>query len=690
MDINSPRIAPEKQRELEQKFRERHHHHGGALRRVGFQREWMLWTRWLWVLALCVATALLIVHNSATTYARSHPNTAGSSEHSAFDSRPSYHDDGLGLAAFLTPERRAVVVPGNGGRSPLPRFDDVGVLFPRPQPQHHRSSLSAPVAAAAAAAAAAGGGADELGLNGFNTHHSHHDAEPASQVAEQDTTPETDARPLLFRGEEQPKEMGAPLQQQQQQQQQQQRKQEVGSTTTSDEAAPAPTPVLTSNVVPIDFTSVLKKYGPGINPKPQVRNRFKKTFVDFRTSECMYTCKLLKAMQWETGINDFPAVFPALLLTHWTNYKKYRSASNSIVNQIGPRGSECIGGGKGKQLRCRESLAATHGCEYSSLALQPQQWNFQNPAQCKDFFRSVDENAREGDTWIVKPGGSYHGDGIQLHHGVGKLKKRYGACKRVFREGVIAQEYISKPVLWEGKKFDFRSYLLIASTEPFLAFYHDGFVRRAELKYSSSSSDPRAAITNSRSQSEDNHFYGFSHLQEMLTRDHGFASDFMQTKFLPHALRASLYLFHTAKNLIFRRKGRFQVYALDWMLDVNGDIHLLEANGNPLVRDYPGTGLTPAMWTSMIELEEKIHMRPKQLPDLAVRQGFAYSGWKLIYNELEEAMEQDAYDACRVNAYADEQHPLYGFATTTATAGASAGVDAAAAADDDDDENQGE
>ena len=38
-------------------------------------------------------------------------------------------------------------------------------------------------------------------------------------------------------------------------------------------------------------------------------------------------------------------------------------------------------------------------------------------------------------------------------------------------------EYLD-PALLDGHKFDVRSYLLVASLDPLLVFYHDGFVRR--------------------------------------------------------------------------------------------------------------------------------------------------------------------------------------------------------------------
>lgn len=42
----------------------------------------------------------------------------------------------------------------------------------------------------------------------------------------------------------------------------------------------------------------------------------------------------------------------------------------------------------------------------------------------------------------------------------------------------IAQTYITNPLLLNyNNKFDFRVYMLIASTNPLIVYYHDGFLR---------------------------------------------------------------------------------------------------------------------------------------------------------------------------------------------------------------------
>jgi hypothetical protein len=269
----------------------------------------------------------------------------------------------------------------------------------------------------------------------------------------------------------------------------------------------------------------------------------------------------------------------------------------------------------------------------------------------------------------MKPGGSFHGRGITLHEGDVGLRAKYGTCKKKLPEGLIIQEYVSKPALMGGHKFDLRTYLLVASTAPFLAFYHDGFVRRSENPYSTDTSgltDVKTHITNAASQSSENHFFGFHQLQNVLTQEHNFPPDYFERVFRPRAMRVSQFLFQTAYNRtgtkFEARKGRFQLFALDWMIDSDGNSFLLEGNGDPSIKGYTGTDLTPGVWDSMLTLVEAIHIKPETIArPLSVRLGFRWEGWRLLFNEMEAELAHDYYDGCKINKYQADRHPLYSY-----------------------------
>lgn len=59
-----------------------------------------------------------------------------------------------------------------------------------------------------------------------------------------------------------------------------------------------------------------------------------------------------------------------------------------------------------------------------------------------------------------------------------------------------SDRYIQQPLLLEGKKFDVRSYLLIACTAPYVLFFAQGYVRLTCVNYDAASDDLTVHLTN--------------------------------------------------------------------------------------------------------------------------------------------------------------------------------------------------
>jgi len=324
-----------------------------------------------------------------------------------------------------------------------------------------------------------------------------------------------------------------------------------------------------------------------------------------------------------------------------------------MLNSIGVSG--CIGGSKILQLECRRNLANRSGCSYDTdLRLQPRQFRLDTKSECRQLLEFA--GAVPDKLWLFKPSNTFHGSGIKVLNGLSEVQIQARNCQHP--RNAIIMEYISSPAtITNGHKFDLRSYLLVGSLDPQLVFYADGFIRRSETKYATASTkDRKAHITNIQGQDSKDHFLNFTDLGKELEKELGFEKDFI-SKIRDHMKRASVYVFKTTdtqKKSLSRFPGRWHIFGVDWMIDVNGTVHLLEGNGYPLVTNYPIEGLTPDLWEETVDLVLKIHTSPDDLgSSVTVRDKFAFGKWSLIYNELEDEWnkkhDKPHFNACAVN-----------------------------------------
>ncbi|KAH3693719.1 hypothetical protein DPMN_081159 [Dreissena polymorpha] len=82
---------------------------------------------------------------------------------------------------------------------------------------------------------------------------------------------------------------------------------------------------------------------------------------------------------------------------------------------------------------------------------------------------------KKNKTFIIKPSNGAQGHGISLCRNIDKIPTT---------ENFIVQEYMDKPLLLDGYKFDLRIYVLVSSCDPLRLFlFNDGLVRMSTEKY---------------------------------------------------------------------------------------------------------------------------------------------------------------------------------------------------------------
>lgn len=78
-------------------------------------------------------------------------------------------------------------------------------------------------------------------------------------------------------------------------------------------------------------------------------------------------------------------------------------------------------------------------------------------------------------TWICKPASSSQGKGIFITKDISDIPNR---------TPMVVSEYVGRPLLIDGYKFDLRVYVALTSINPLrLYIYEDGLARFATQKY---------------------------------------------------------------------------------------------------------------------------------------------------------------------------------------------------------------
>jgi hypothetical protein len=126
-----------------------------------------------------------------------------------------------------------------------------------------------------------------------------------------------------------------------------------------------------------------------------------------------------------------------------------------------------------------------------------------NDAQFLEFASKYAENrqSRRPNYWIIKPGEfSNRGQGISCTNKSEDVRARVDNLKKLGKnKSLIVQQYIVNPMLYNGRKFDIRTYMLVSTNNGvFRAYwYQDGYVRTSSYAWRLENiSNPLIHLTN--------------------------------------------------------------------------------------------------------------------------------------------------------------------------------------------------
>ncbi|XP_078415361.1 protein polyglycylase TTLL10-like [Cetorhinus maximus] len=220
------------------------------------------------------------------------------------------------------------------------------------------------------------------------------------------------------------------------------------------------------------------------------------------------------------------------------------------------------------------------------------------------------EIMEDGPIWISKPAGSNMGKGIFLLKCQddfldfrAKLESvEQNASNKTYYYGLpinrIVQRYLHKPLLLEGRKFDVRSYLLIACTSPHMIFFRHGYVKLACNKYDPYSDDLTSHLTNQfvqkknplYSEMKEDTVWSMEHLNDYINEKYTEAKhlpkDWVFTVFEKRMRKIMIQCFFAVKGKMECKLGYFSLLGCDFIVDQNFKIWLLEINTNPSLQRH--------------------------------------------------------------------------------------------------------
>ena len=204
--------------------------------------------------------------------------------------------------------------------------------------------------------------------------------------------------------------------------------------------------------------------------------------------------------------------------------------------------------------------------------------------------------------WIIKPVNLNRGMCIKIENEIEKIESEIKEIKEKSKienlydgkekkcKRLLLQKYIEKPLLYQGRKFDIRLWVLLIGNKPnYVYIFKEGHLKASCLKYNLNSNDPYIHLTNYSIQKHNLNFSKIEIGNEIPFKDFQKELDNLNTginfrKFIyPKICKIVRITAGACKDRInlMKRKNCFEIFGYDFMIDCNYNPFLIEINTNP-------------------------------------------------------------------------------------------------------------
>jgi len=200
---------------------------------------------------------------------------------------------------------------------------------------------------------------------------------------------------------------------------------------------------------------------------------------------------------------------------------------------------------------------------------------------------------------------------------------------------------MSKPLLLPQKRsFDVRSYMLIGSTMPFMVFFRRGYIRTSSAEFRSSNKNNYEPHRFDKS----TEFMSLAEFQTYLAHNKIAGGHYVDTLLVSAMKQIALFTFHAARQKIERRRGSFQLFSIDFVLDELFHIYLEKVTAEYDFGSRKVHEDAPDLVSEMHDLVMELHEIPVAFEGMI--KGDKYGDWELLFSELIESCHKIPYNPC--------------------------------------------
>ncbi|GMF39771.1 unnamed protein product [Phytophthora fragariaefolia] len=202
--------------------------------------------------------------------------------------------------------------------------------------------------------------------------------------------------------------------------------------------------------------------------------------VRINVTLCRYEVvrRVARARGWKLVTDENPEAKPSVCNLHWIDVPDILPTFKALlpyqkVNHFpGMANLAC----KSKLARNLERMKKIFPGEYDFV---PRTWIL--PFDQYEFQQNFNSEGESQRTFIVKPDHMCQGRGVFLTRKLSQIPRG---------DVLVAQQYVARPLLIDGKKFDLRIYVLVTSCSPLRVYiFKDGLVRMCTADYVTPNAD---------------------------------------------------------------------------------------------------------------------------------------------------------------------------------------------------------